>query len=495
MRRKDVLSFAAAVLLACVVLLPLLGRRPLTDWDEGIYAEIAREMLSGGSRSLLVPHWNGQLWFEKPPLLLWATAASLRIFGLTTLAARLPSTIAAIMAVGLLHGWLRSRFNELSAWFSTMLLLSAFGFQHAARVGETDTLLGLGCLVGLIGLAEVTAGRRGGWWLFWSGFAVALMTKGAASLVLPLTALGVALAWRRSLRCGRAFWLGFGLFLALVLPWHVWMYAHFGQAFLREYLGFHVFGRATGAIEGHSTRPWFYLVVLLVSAPPFALLYPWSMAASFRRPELRPLRPFAFFALVGLGLFTAAQTRLPHYIAPLYPPLSALTGAWLALRLRPWLPLRRTQAIGLTLVVAALYAMAAGITARARRGLHSAHLPNGFSTPDNRESVMLLRQTRLPARMVSGPLLVLRRGAVVPVTTDAFYAQRLVKQVDLDPPEAALDRYYSSPEPLDAALKGGAPRLILMDTSLASSLPAMYQMETLGTGPTQLVAILTAVQR
>ena len=490
MRPQGVLSVASAILLACLVLLPLLGHRPLTDWDEGIYAEIAREMLLGGWHNLLAPHWNGQLWFEKPPLLLWATAASLRLFGLTTLAARLPSALAGVATVGLLHGWLRSRFGGLSAWFSTLLLLSAFGFQHAARVGETDTLLGLACLVAVVGLAEVTRGRSGGWWLFWTGFAAALMTKGAAAVTLPLTAIGVALAMGRLLRLKAAFWVGFAMFLAVVLPWHIWMYAHYGQAFVGQYLGFHVLGRATGTIEGHSTHVWFYLIVLLTSAPPFAVLYPWAVAASFRRPELRPLHAFAVFALVTLGLFTAVQTRLPHYIAPAYPAFAALTGAWLALHLRRWLPLSRRQAIGLTLMAAALYSAGAAVTARSRRALHSAHLPNGFATPDNRESIALLQKTRGQTSAIPGPLLVLRGGTVVPVTTDAFYARRLVEQVSVQPvpPGVPRDRYYFAPVRLALDAK---PRLMLLDMELAPRLFPAYALTVLAAGASQEVAIIT----
>src|SRR5579875_2085820 len=71
-------SSALAAVLACAVLLPLLGHRSLAMWDEGIYAEISREMLS---RNPLVPTWNYQPWFEKPPLLFWITAGFFRVFG------------------------------------------------------------------------------------------------------------------------------------------------------------------------------------------------------------------------------------------------------------------------------------------------------------------------------------------------------------------------------------------------------------------------------
>ena len=491
LRGSEIVSLSLAVLVACAVLFPLLGHRPLTDWDEGIYAEISREMLSGGWRNLLVPHWNGHLWFEKPPLLMWLTAASLRAFGLTAFAARLPSALAGVGIVGLLHGWLRRRLGDIAAWLSTLLLLSAFGFQHAARAGETDTLLSFGCLLSLIGLAEAGADRGRGWWLFWIGFSVALMTKGAASVVLPLSLLAFA-AMQRELRYRRAFWLGLAMFGALTMPWHLWMYLHFGQAFLSDYLGFHVIGRATGAIEGHSTHPWFYLWVLLISAPPFALFYPWALAGPFQRSELRLLRPFAIFAVIVVALFTAVQTRLPHYIAPAYPEFSALTGAVLSLGLRRWLPLRRAPVMRFAGGAVALYVFAAVATAGARRSLHSAHLPNGFATPDNREAVELLGKARGQAAAVPGPLLVWRQGMVVPVTTDAFYARRLAQQVSLDSGStgATPDRYYFSPVPLIEALPPGEARLMLMDKALAPKLPPHYRFTALAIGPSELAGIV-----
>ena len=96
-------STGLAILLASLVLVPLLGHKLLTDWDEGIYAEVSREMLT---RGWLVPHWNGQVWFEKPPLMLWVTAALFRVFGVTEFCARGASAFSGIAIVGLcMGGW------------------------------------------------------------------------------------------------------------------------------------------------------------------------------------------------------------------------------------------------------------------------------------------------------------------------------------------------------------------------------------------------------
>ena len=47
----------------------------------------------------LVPHMNGIPHFQKPPILYWLTALSLRNFGHSEWAARLPSALAALGVV------------------------------------------------------------------------------------------------------------------------------------------------------------------------------------------------------------------------------------------------------------------------------------------------------------------------------------------------------------------------------------------------------------
>jgi 4-amino-4-deoxy-L-arabinose transferase-like glycosyltransferase len=56
-----------------------LGSYPILDNNEGLYAEIPREMLrSGDWHQWIIPHLNGLPYMEKPPLLYWLTAVFLR---------------------------------------------------------------------------------------------------------------------------------------------------------------------------------------------------------------------------------------------------------------------------------------------------------------------------------------------------------------------------------------------------------------------------------
>jgi len=482
-------STILATFLACVVLLPLLGHKPLTNWDEGIYAEVSREMLSLG---LLVPHWNYQPWFEKPPLMLWITAAFFKIFGVNEFWARAGSALSGVAIVALLHGWLTSRKDTLAAWLSTFILLGTFGFLHVCRVGEMDVLLSLGCCVVLCGLTAVQDRRLSGWYLFWAGLAIALMTKGAASLVLIITALLFAALERwNATRLGRSFWLGLTLFLVAVLPWHFYMLHRFCASFLTEYVGFHVMARATHQIEDHMTHWWYYLWVLLISAAPFVLLYPFAIVDSFRRKELRA---WAIFAVVIVGLFTAVQTRLPNYIAPAYPALAVLTSVFLADRLRQLQRGRQQYFLSFWTIVIALAIFlciaSAFLTSGPRRKLHESKVSADVVFAE-KESIQLLRNVFSQPQPVPGPLLAWWEGNARSIATSVFYARRPVQQVQLQPLSTGVptDKYLFQPERLENAVRS-EPRIILLDKSLILQIPIEFSYKQIATGRSMEVCII-----
>jgi 4-amino-4-deoxy-L-arabinose transferase-like glycosyltransferase len=470
--RADVSTLLAA-LLACIVLLLLLGYKPLTNWDEGIYAEISREMLQSG---FIVPHWNYHPWFEKPPLMLWITAVFFKLFGINEFCARAGSALSGVCIVALLHGWLVRRRDTLAAWLSTFILLSTFGFLHVCRVGEMDVLLSLGCCVALLGLSAIQDCKLDGWYLFWSGLAIALMTKGAASIVLIVTALLLAAIERwNSTRLVRSFWLGLLLFLFAVLPWHLYMYHLYGNGFLNEYLGFHVLSRATHQIEDHITHWWYYFWVLLISATPFVLLYPFAIADAFRRKDFRI---WAIFALVVLGFFTVVQTRLPHYIAPIYPAFAVLTSVFLADRLRELQRRRQQSPVSFWTTAAILIILiciaSAFLTNGPRRKLHQAKVGADIVSAE-KESIQLLRDVFSGPQPVAGPLLVWWEGNARSIATSVFYSRRPVQQVQLQPLSGNVptDKYLFKPESLEDAVASG-PHIILLDKSLVQQIPSEF---------------------
>ena len=55
-----------------------LGEQLLRTWDESIYAEVAKEMLT--RHSWLTLSWNFEPWVDKPPLFMWLTALLYQLF-------------------------------------------------------------------------------------------------------------------------------------------------------------------------------------------------------------------------------------------------------------------------------------------------------------------------------------------------------------------------------------------------------------------------------
>jgi 4-amino-4-deoxy-L-arabinose transferase-like glycosyltransferase len=488
-RNLQIVSTLLATILACIVLLTLLGHKPLTNWDEGIYAEISREMLSSNP---LVPHWNYQPWLEKPPLMPWITAIFFRFFGINEFWARAGSAFSGVAIIALLHGWLIGKRDALAAWLSTLILLSTFGFLHVCRVGEMDVLLSFGCCVALCGLTAIQDHKFNGWYLFWAGLAIALMTKGAACIVLILTALAFSALERWNTKhLGKTFWLGFLLFLLAVLPWHLYMAHRFGDSFLSEYLGFHVVARATHQIEDHVTHWWYYLWVLIISAAPFALLYPFAVSESLRRKEFRA---WSVFALVVVGFFTVIQTRLPHYIAPAYPAFAVITSIFLANRLRAlrqehqWSP--RAFWIRATLLITAACLASALLTSGPRRRLHQAKVGPDIVSAE-KESIQLLGEVFRHPQPVQGPLLVWWEGNARSIATSIFYSRCPVQQINLEPLPTGVptDKYLFQPETLDEALASG-PHLILLDRYLVGQIPPEFSYHQLLAGRSMEVGVI-----
>src|SRR5437588_2277988 len=88
--------FAFIAALAATILFLNLSY-PLVEPDEGRYAEISREMLTSGD--WVLPTLNRLPYYDKPPLLYWLVAGSLRCFGTSPGAARLVPALAALCTV------------------------------------------------------------------------------------------------------------------------------------------------------------------------------------------------------------------------------------------------------------------------------------------------------------------------------------------------------------------------------------------------------------
>jgi 4-amino-4-deoxy-L-arabinose transferase-like glycosyltransferase len=165
-----------------------LGRLPLIDPDEGRYAEIPREMLERGD--LITPTLNYVKYFEKPPLLYWLNAASLKIFGVNEFGARFPSALCGLLTVLATYIIARQLYGRRTALISALILGTSAGFVLQSRIILTDMLLTF-CLTAALGSFIVAAAREGRrsralpWYLFYLFCALATLAKGLIGMLFP----------------------------------------------------------------------------------------------------------------------------------------------------------------------------------------------------------------------------------------------------------------------------------------------------------------------
>src|ERR1700731_1740018 len=191
------LRLAIYAILAAILYLPGLGRPALWEPDEGRYAEIAREMVVSGD--YVTPRDNYELYFEKPPLVYWAEAAAIRIFGVNEFAVRLPAAMFSVGQVVVTAALAEVMFGATAGFFAALVLALSPLFFGFARFATLDPALAffLTAALATFYLAARTGdfgegkGRR---WFIVSAAMLALgtLTKGP---VAPLLCGSIALIW------------------------------------------------------------------------------------------------------------------------------------------------------------------------------------------------------------------------------------------------------------------------------------------------------------
>ena len=131
-------GLAAAMVLVAIILriIPWLTNFPLHR-DEALYGYWARLIASGRDPLLVTP------WVDKPPLVLYLLAASIKAFGASELALRLPGLIASLLLVLVTFGFARRAYGVRVALIAGGLLtLSPFAILFAPTA-FTDPWLAL----------------------------------------------------------------------------------------------------------------------------------------------------------------------------------------------------------------------------------------------------------------------------------------------------------------------------------------------------------------
>lgn len=314
-----------------------LGKDFLYDWDEGIYAQVSRE--TGFSLS---PFWNGQPWFEKPPLVFWLTKLSFSIFGENEFGARFFMPILGAVSLFFLYFLLKERLKNKTALLALTFFLVAPLFLARSRGLNTDGALLTGIITSFYFLTRLekkliapNKGKIRFWDYFYPALAISLavLVKGLMGFLPGLVWLFYLFISKRNfLFKTLKVWFCVGLLtMLLVLPWHIYQTVRFGSNFWQVYFIEHIIRRAHQPIEYHFGGKLYY-IKFLISEFSWWLILPVLGGIFWLFDQIKKKKlddNFIFFFIWGglvLGLFTFSKTKLFWYILPLYPVLAVLWG-------------------------------------------------------------------------------------------------------------------------------------------------------------------------
>lgn len=300
----------------------------LADPDEGRYAEIAREVVASGD--WLVPRLNYVLYFEKPPLVYWATALAFVGFGEHEAAARLPSVLAALLAL-LCSAWLAARlYGPGTALLAVAVLAVSPLFGILAVVLTLDMALTAAMTAALCAAWQAIAAGGSRRWIrvTFALTAGSVLVKGPVSGLLVGAIVLAFVLLHGGPRALRAWldWRAWALAAAIVAPWFVlvgWRHPEFWHFFVVDQ---HL-TRYTSKRE-HGQPIWYFLPLLPVALAPWgvlALLDPGALRARWDPRAWAPgTRFLALWAGIVVAFFSLSAGKLLTYILPAMPPLAIL---------------------------------------------------------------------------------------------------------------------------------------------------------------------------
>jgi 4-amino-4-deoxy-L-arabinose transferase-like glycosyltransferase len=354
---------------------------PLLDDADSVHAEVSREMLL--RHDWVTLYANGIRYLEKAPLLYWSMAASFKLFGVRTTAARVPLALTVLALTLIIEAFARRAFSSTRAGlYAGLLILSSFGIFIFTRIIIPDAMvcLWLTLAIYFYWLTEQPTQRSNAnpllCWAFAACCALNVLTKGLIGIVFPILIVLAHLALTR--RNARAVLTRIGqlapisstiVFLLIAAPWHIlialanptqghpgnlnfthghwsvplptdgnvhgWLWFYFINEHLLRYLNLRV-------PRDYDTVPLLlFWALLLIWLMPFSAYLLQALRTIPWRKSFRPLVSIRTLTatestrlLLGLWaaiplLFFSLSTRQEYYVLPSLPPLILLIAAWL----------------------------------------------------------------------------------------------------------------------------------------------------------------------
>jgi 4-amino-4-deoxy-L-arabinose transferase-like glycosyltransferase len=322
-----------------VVLLLGIGLRYPWPADEPRFAQVAREMVESGQ--WLFPTRGGEPYPDKPPVFMWLSAVAFALIGNIKVSFLLPSALAAIGTLVLVHDIGRRLWSREVALAAVLVLVFTPQFLLQGKAAQIDALVCFWITLGCYGLLRhFFAGPHWGWYFTaWVAMALGIMTKGVGFLpllmLLPLAIWvknprsGVEQVWRWRLASGLLVMLAV---IALWLGPMLWQVRSIGTDTMvayRDDLLFRQTGERFVNAWHHVDKPWHYFFTQAIPTIwfplPLLLLLFFKPLITLLREDRRVRVLLAWVGLVLL-FFSISTGKREVYILPALPMMALVVG-------------------------------------------------------------------------------------------------------------------------------------------------------------------------
>ncbi|MDJ0554844.1 MAG: glycosyltransferase family 39 protein [Microcoleaceae cyanobacterium MO_207.B10] len=307
-----------------------IGTLPLRDWDEGIVAQVARE-INRENWNWLYPTINDTPYLNKPPLIHWLISLSYSIGGVSELTARLPPALLTAFSVPLVYGIGRELFRPRTpAIFTALVYLTFLPLVRHGRLAMLDGAVV--CFFVLMIWCVLRSRRHIGYALaIGISFGLLSLTKGII-LGLLLGAIAFFFLWWDTPRLllSKYFWSGIFLGMFPVFLWYAAQFFYYGWEFFDANFFHQSLKRIWEPVGSHEGPIWYYLLEIIEYSWPWQLFWLPGLYLSWKNRNLSWGKLVLVWSGVYLLAISLMNTKLPWYVLPIYPAFALAVGSYLA---------------------------------------------------------------------------------------------------------------------------------------------------------------------
>ncbi|NES99831.1 MAG: glycosyltransferase family 39 protein [Sphaerospermopsis sp. SIO1G1] len=321
-----VLLFAAMILFNIN-----LGEMPLQDWDEGIVAQVAKEIWNAptGSMSWLYPTLVGEPYQNQPPLMHWLVAWAYAWGGVNEWTTRLPGAVITAFSVPLLYCIARELFYlRWVAIYSALIYLTMLPVIRNGRLAVVD---GLGVTLLMLMMLCVLRSRRDLRYCLGVGISLGLicLTKGILGIFLAAI-VTVFLCWDTPrLLASSYLWVGVFIGILPAIGWYLAQFMQYGYTSPIE-LGNESLNPINYIAHGQAQPLWYYFIEIIKWTWPWLVFLPQTLRFTWDNRNFSWAKLIIVWTGVYLLLISLVQVKLPWYLFPIYPSLALAFGFYVA---------------------------------------------------------------------------------------------------------------------------------------------------------------------